>query len=232
MFYLISPDEQNRICDIEPQPFEVAAPLFWIEADEMPANHTAAYQDGQIVFEQIIIQTPSHVMQSKPGRDVVFCIGYGEPNKGFINPNLPTGSYNQCSLLIAGSGYARNTSTDQQIVLDKVGHLYDLSSFKGSAISYNSYDNGTEWVAVNPINDVNINVSVMSGPGNYNISQSHSGITVFNAKGTASVNNQPVELNHPVFYHSGTELDIQIDTDSYVILVRYTDKYLPEASIL
>lgn len=221
MFYLISPEEQNRICDIEQQSFEVAEPLFWVEADEVPVNHTVAYKDGQIVFEEIIIQTPSHVMQSKPGRDVIFCIGYGEPNKEFINPNLPTGSYNQGSLLIAGSGYARNTNTKEQIVLDKVGHLYDLSSFKGSPISYNSYDNGTEWVAVNPINGVNIDVTVLSGSSNHYISDNLGGITVFNALGQTIVNDIELVLNDPKFYHANTDLTIQVAENSYVILVRY-----------
>ena len=221
MFYLISPNEQNRICDITQQPFEVAEPLFWIEADEAPLNHTVTYKDGQIAFEENIIKIPDHTMVSKPGRDVIFCIGYGEPNKEFINPNLPTGSYNQCCLLIAGSGYAYNTNIEEQIVLDKVGHLYDLSSFKGSPISYNSYDNGTEWVAINPINGVNIDVTSIAGPNTYSISDNTNGITIFNAMGDVSVNNISIELNNPIFYHANTELNIDVSANSYVLVIKY-----------
>jgi len=221
MFYLISPEEQNRICDITQQTFEVAEPLFWIEADEVPLNHTVTFKDGQIVFEESIIKIPDHTMVSKPARDVVFCIGYCAPDKGFISPNKEGGSYNQYSLLIEGSGYALNTTTNNQIVIDNVGTLYNLEALKGSPISYNAYSDGARWVAVNPVNVESLNVTSIAGPNNQTITDNTDGITVFNAKGEVIVNGTSLNLNEPAFYHANNQLDIQVSNDSYAILIRY-----------
>lgn len=221
MFYLISPNEQNRICDITQQLFEVAEPLFWIEADEAPLNHTVTYKDGQIAFEENIIKIPDHTMVSKPARDVVFCIGYCAPDKGFISPNKEGGSYNQYSLLIEGSGYAINTTTNNQIVIDSVGTLYNLEAFKGSPISYNAYSDGAKWVAVNPVNVESLNVTSITGPNTYSISDNTNGITLFNAMGNVNVNDASIELNVPTFYHANNELNIDVSANSYVLVIKY-----------
>lgn len=221
MFYLISPNEQNRICDIVKQPFEVAEPLFWIEVDETPVGYTATYQDGQIVFEEIIIKIPDYTMISKPARDAVFCIGYCAPDKGFISPNKEGGSYNQYSLLIEGSGYALNTTTNNQIVIDDVGTLYNLEAFKGSPINYTASNMGAKWVAVNPVNVESLDVTSIAGPNTYIIANNTNGITIFNAMGNVSINDISIELNNPTFYHANTELNIDVSANSYVLVIKY-----------
>lgn len=221
MFYLISPDEQNRICDIESQPFEVAEPLFWIEANETPVDHIAKYIDGQIVFEEIVVHELSHMMQSKPARDAVFCFGELSSNTGLINPNKEGGSYNQCVVLIEGSAEAINTDSNDKIILENVGHLNSITSFKGSPINYKAYSNGAKWVAVNPVNVESLNVTSIAGPNNQIITDNTDGITIFNAKGEVIVNGTSINLNDPTFYHANNQLDIQVSNDSYAILIRY-----------
>lgn len=221
MFYLISPDEQNRICNIEPEQFEVAEPLFWIEADEIPIGHNASYKDGVIVFDEVVSQTPTHFMQSKVARDAIFCFGELSPNKGFINPNKDGGSYNQCVVLIEGSAEAINTVSNDRVTITNVGEIYDVASFKNSPVNYNSYDNGAKWVAVNPVNVESLNVTSIAGPNNQIITDNTDGITVFNAKGEVIVNGTSINLNDPTFYHANNQLDIQVSNDSYAILIRY-----------
>lgn len=217
MFYLIS---NNNIVQTAQTTFEVHEDLTWVEAEEAPAGYSASYKDGQIVFEEIVVQIPDRTMLSKPARDVVFCIGYCAPDKGFINPN--TGSaYNQYSLLIEGSGYALNTTTNNQIVIDNVGTLYNLEAFKGSSINYTASNSGAKWVAVNPVNVESLNASSIAGPNNQTITDNTDGITVFNAKGEVTVNGTSLNLNEPAFYHANNQLDIQVSNDSYAILVRY-----------
>ena len=218
MFYLISKD---NIVQTAQTTFEVHEDLIWVEAEEAPIGYSSSYKDGQIVFEEIVVHVSDRIMQSKPARDVVFCIGYCAPDKGFINPNKEGGSYNQYSLLIQGSGYALNTFTNSQIVIDNVGTLYNLEEFKGSPISYNAHSDGARWVAVNPINDANIDVSVLTGPENHHISDNLGGITIFNALGQTFVNDIELDLNDPKFFHANTDLTIQVAENSYVILVRY-----------
>ena len=59
---LISPNENNRICDIEPDGFPVAAPLFWVDIPE-GIDQTWSYVDGQfiapVIPEPIVILQPT-----------------------------------------------------------------------------------------------------------------------------------------------------------------------------
>lgn len=48
MFFLISPDENFRICQVEAQPFEVAEPLFWFLVEDYNSENIYAYVDGQV----------------------------------------------------------------------------------------------------------------------------------------------------------------------------------------
>ena len=56
MLALISPNENNRICQIEEQDFPVAEPLFWIEC---PDNCTTqwTYVNGQFVEPEVIVES-------------------------------------------------------------------------------------------------------------------------------------------------------------------------------
>jgi hypothetical protein len=45
---LISPNENNRICDIEAVEFEVAPPLFWVDVPE-GVDQYWTYVDGQFI---------------------------------------------------------------------------------------------------------------------------------------------------------------------------------------
>jgi hypothetical protein len=61
MLALISPSENNRICQIEVQDFPVAEPLFWANCpDDCTTEWT--YVDGvfePVIFEPIIIAAPT-----------------------------------------------------------------------------------------------------------------------------------------------------------------------------
>jgi len=61
MLALISPNENNRICQIEAQDFPVAEPLFWaICPDDCTTDWT--YVDDvfkPVIFEPIIIASPT-----------------------------------------------------------------------------------------------------------------------------------------------------------------------------
>ena len=220
MFYLIA---NQQIVQTSAAPFPTHDDLIWIESGETPAGHVAVFRDGDVTFQQIE-SSQNQVfpdMETKPARDVIFCLGKGGPNMGFVNPNTDDGYYNQCCVLLAGSGYACDINDEGQMVLDKIGHLYDLSRFKAGPIKYNSYDDGTEWVAVNPINDAKIDVQVLAGPVNVNITDNHNGITVFNVKGQNFINGTVLASHYPVFYHADTNIDVQVADGNYVIVIRY-----------
>lgn len=219
MYYLIA---DAKIVQTADTPFEVHENLIWIEAEVAPDGHVARYENDQIVFDQTISITsnaPSMKMKTVPCRDFVFCFGEMNSNTVYNNPNTPNGFYNQFVFLLEGSGYAVNKTTNEQIKIEEVKQLYDLSQFKDSAIGYHSNGMGAKWIAVNPMNDRNISVTAISA--SQTISDNANGITVLNAKGTVSVNGTNLDLNDPTFYHANTELQIEVAENSYALVVNY-----------
>lgn len=224
MFYLVSTidDKIVQIVDNSSEIFEVHNDLIWVEGEPAPYGFKTVCRNREIAWEQLAESTKSFpMMHSVSGRDLVFCFGSCAPNTEFNNPNNSTGSYNQCVFLLEGSASASNSDNTQQLAVDNIGCLHDVSSFKGSSINYNIHNSGAKWVAVNPLNNIDVNVTVINGPTNQIITDNTNGITVFNAKGTVIVNGGYPTLNDPVFYHAETDLDIQLSEDSYLIVVKY-----------
>lgn len=57
MLALISPEENNRIAQVESADFPVAEPLFWIECPDNVTPHWS-YVDGQFVEPTPIVDEP------------------------------------------------------------------------------------------------------------------------------------------------------------------------------
>lgn len=61
---LISPNENNRVCDIESNEFPVAEPLFWVDIPE-GIDQTWSYVDGQFIVPVV----PEPVITPQPTKE-------------------------------------------------------------------------------------------------------------------------------------------------------------------
>jgi hypothetical protein len=225
MFYLVAND---TIIQTAENTFPIHGDLQWLEADKTPTGYKSVYADGIISFEKLPELAPHVHMTYKVARDVIFCLGDCPAGNIVLNPNDRSGNYNQYIMGVEGSsGYVLVNGT-QVVKIEERGKLYDLSTFKGNRLQYGAYDNHAKWVAINPLNDIEINVTVLAGQVNNIITDNPGGITLFNAKGYVFVNDTVLELNDSVFYHANTNIDLRVKSDSYAIVIRY--QQLPETA--
>jgi hypothetical protein len=61
---LISPNENNRICEVRDTEFEIAAPLFWVDCVDYVTTEWT-YVDGEFIEPTPVVPTPPTAEENK-----------------------------------------------------------------------------------------------------------------------------------------------------------------------
>lgn len=215
MFYLIANDIITQVVE---EKFEIHDDLFWVEAPAAPAGQKAVFKNGTIEFEEIPLNQNKNVsMGFKVGKDLVFCLGTCPANFSVKNENNVPSRYSQYLIGIEGStGYIK--IGQEEIKLDEAGKIYDLSQYKGKELLCGAHDVDAKWVAINPMKS-NVDAFTIVGSNSRIIQNTGNGITVFNAKGSVTVNEKILEVNVPTFYQPGDSLNVTVSADSIAVIV-------------
>jgi hypothetical protein len=64
---LISPNEGNRLCQVEAATFDVSPPLFWIDCPDDVSADTHDYVDGEFVAKPPRPPAPSPIVTQASG---------------------------------------------------------------------------------------------------------------------------------------------------------------------
>lgn len=150
-------------------------------------------------------------------RGVVLCIGHGEQNESFENPNQNLGEINHFVFGLNGTG--KVVCGKKEISL-KAGQLSDLRVFVGQKLQYTLTDN-SEWIAFNSLLNRDISVDILTESPSVPLKNINQETIFISLKGNVNINNHLLKQHDSGRLFKGKEATVQLDNHSICALITF-----------